>query len=596
MINQLFYGDNYPVKNLEVVNNKNIINMNSLTNNHICPICKTKSDYIHSSYIRKIQDTPIHNMETWLYIETKEFECINENCSVKTFVEDLPFVSKHKVMTDALVQFILGISIFMSSSSTSLILSFLGVKISADTIDNLIKRIKIIDNPDVEEVGIDDVAIRKGQTYATAIYDLKDHHLIALLDGRDAESVKDFLVNHKKIKVVTRDRASAYATAINDIFPNCMQVADRFHLFQNLIEYLKEIFYKEVPDKIFIKNNEIIEKVKKVPSELVNIDQNILNKLIYDNTPPVDEKGNIIIFDNKRRDLDSKQYVEQTKNRKIKQQMIIKLREKLEYSDCHQTKDIAKEFRISLSSLRKYKKMTEEEVIKVAERNNYKKGKTLMDGYYNIIYKMLKDNISQEYIMAYVIKKGYTGSMRYLKDYINLIAKNNGMKYNDKLSTFIKEEYPSDVIVITRRDLLKYILTLDENKKDSKIEEYLEIIIKQYPIVYKIQNIFKDFHNTIFSKKSEELDKFIKKYEEDIPTFCKGIKKDIAPIKNAISYSINSGFVEGNNNKFKLIKRIVYGKMKLVNLSKKCYLSFLSTLDSFDLNEIVTGILNYEKE
>ncbi len=139
-------------------------------------------------------------------------------------------------------------------------------------------------------------------------------------------------------------------------------------------------------------------------------------------------------------------------------------------------------------------------------------------------------------------------------------------------------------------------MTLDENKKDSKIEEYLEIIIKQYPIVYKIQNIFKDFHNTIFSKKSEELDKFIKKYEEDIPTFCKGIKKDIAPIKNAISYSINSGFVEGNNNKFKLIKRIVYGKMKLVNLSKKCYLSFLSTLDSFDLNEIVTGILNYEKE
>ena len=65
------------VKNLEVVNNKNIINVNSLTNNHICPICKTKSDYIHSTYIRKIQDTPIHNMETWLYIETKEFECIN---------------------------------------------------------------------------------------------------------------------------------------------------------------------------------------------------------------------------------------------------------------------------------------------------------------------------------------------------------------------------------------------------------------------------------------------------------------------------------------------------------------------------------------
>jgi len=32
-----------------------------------------------------------------------------------------------------------------------------------------------------------------------------------------------------------------------------------------------------------------------------------------------------------------------------------------------------------------------------------------------------------------------------------------------------------------------------------------------------------------------------------------GIKKDIAPVKNAISFDESSGFVEGNNNKFKLI-------------------------------------------
>ena len=32
----------------------------------------------------------------------------------------------------------------------------------------------------------------------------------------------------------------------------------------------------------------------------------------------------------------------------------------------------------------------------------------------------------------------------------------------------------------------------------------------------------------------------------------------------------SSGFVEGNNNKFKLLKRIVYGTIGLVNLAKKC--------------------------
>ena len=70
-----------------------------------------------------------------------------------------------------------------------------------------------------------------------------------------------------------------------------------------------------------------------------------------------------------------------------------------------------------------------------------------------------------------------------------------------------------------------------------------------------------------------------------------GLKKDIAAVKNAISDSINSGFVEGNNNKIKLIKRIVYGKQKLVNLFKRCYLAFASTLEDLSLLKIAISSL-----
>ena len=66
---------------------------------------------------------------------------------------------------------ILSISIFLSNSSASLILSLIGVKVSADTIKNIYDNIKIIDDSDVEEIGVDDVAARKGMKYATAIYD-----------------------------------------------------------------------------------------------------------------------------------------------------------------------------------------------------------------------------------------------------------------------------------------------------------------------------------------------------------------------------------------------------------------------------------------
>ena len=75
-------------------------------------------------------------------------------------------------------------------------------------------------------------------------------------------------------------------------------------------------------------------------------------------------------------------------------------------------------------------------------------------------------------------------------------------------------------------------------------------------------------------KDETKLDEYLERYSNsEIQAFCNGLKKDIAPIKNAISLSISSGFVEGNNNKFKALKRIVYGRSRLVNLEKKCKLA-----------------------
>ena len=47
--------------------------------------------------------------------------------------------------------------------------------------------------------------------------------------------------NNKHIKVITRDRASAYAKVIAEEQPDAMQVADRFHLHQNLLEAKKAL-------------------------------------------------------------------------------------------------------------------------------------------------------------------------------------------------------------------------------------------------------------------------------------------------------------------------------------------------------------------
>ena len=241
-----------------------------------CPVCGKMSSTPHATYKRKFQDTPIHCKQTFLHANVYKYDCENPECDCKVFMEDLPFAKPSQVRTDALNTLILATSMFLSNEGASKVLSLLGVQVSNDTIQRLYDRIEFIDDPDVEEIGIDDVAIRKGQTYATAIYDLRDHHLIALLDGRDGGPLKEWLKSHDKVRLVARDRASAYACAISEILPDCVQVA------------VKE----KAPENSFLESPH------------------------YDNTPPVDSGGNAVAYDNKKHDLNSAQYRHQEETRK----------------------------------------------------------------------------------------------------------------------------------------------------------------------------------------------------------------------------------------------------------------------------------------
>ena len=129
--------------------------------------------------------------------------------------------------------------------------------------------------------------------------------------------MKDWLKGHQKIRLVARDRASAYATAINEILPECTQVADRFHLLQNLLGYLKEIFKEEMPSSVYIRDGKILDgEPAKVLQEKKPDDEAYISSLHYDNTPPKNPDGSQREYDNKKHLLTEKQYVDQAKGRK----------------------------------------------------------------------------------------------------------------------------------------------------------------------------------------------------------------------------------------------------------------------------------------
>lgn len=316
-INDKLFGSGFIVYDWKEEDEKIVIFVKSTVHDDTCPVCGGKIHALHSTYHRFIQTVPLKNKLTYVDVNAYKYDCENKDCERKIIMQKLPFASPSQRRTDDLNCLILAVSCFLSNEGASKVLKLIGVNISNDSIKRLIDSIQIKDDIDVEEVGIDDVAIRKGQTYATAIYDMNDHHMIALLEGRSKESVLPWLKEHKKIKLVARDRASAYAAAITEVLPECVQVADRFHLLQNLIEKIKDIFKEEIPPEIFIKNGEILNEKPKM-KEVLKIDPSSpnLDNYSYDNSEPIDEYGNVIVFDKSSTDKQDKVHIKNAENRK----------------------------------------------------------------------------------------------------------------------------------------------------------------------------------------------------------------------------------------------------------------------------------------
>ena len=123
----------------------------------------------------------------------------------------------------------------------------LGIKVSADT---LLRSVRAIPDPGVKPVrvlGVDDFAFRRGHRYGTILVDQEAHRPIDILPNREAATLRTWLQGHPEIEIITRDRSLAYAEAARSGAPQAVQVADRFHILQNLREAVERALVKQHP-------------------------------------------------------------------------------------------------------------------------------------------------------------------------------------------------------------------------------------------------------------------------------------------------------------------------------------------------------------
>jgi transposase len=205
-----------------------------------CPACHGESTHVHSRYQRTVADFAWAHIPVVLHVHVRRFFCRNPACARRTFSEPLPTVvapfARRTIRLSA-EQRQLGMDVGGEAGARTA--QRQGMPLSPDTLLRLVRRDPRVDHPTPRHLGVDDVALRKGQVYGTILVDLDLHQPIDVLPERSAEILERWLKEHPGVEVITRDRATEYADGATRGAPAAVQVADRFHLLQNVREMLQ---------------------------------------------------------------------------------------------------------------------------------------------------------------------------------------------------------------------------------------------------------------------------------------------------------------------------------------------------------------------
>lgn len=149
-------------------------------------------------YNRKVQDLPILGKSVQLEICSHEYECVNDDCEVTSVAETFDgFLNTYSRMTERCADFICTLALETSCEGCTRICRTLGIKNSGDTVIRLLlRRYESLPNPELGDViGVDDFAYKKRYTYGTIIVNEKTHEPVTLLDGRNRDTLREWLKN-----------------------------------------------------------------------------------------------------------------------------------------------------------------------------------------------------------------------------------------------------------------------------------------------------------------------------------------------------------------------------------------------------------------
>ena len=178
-----------------------------------------------------------------LHLKVGRWRCRDLHCDRRTFTTRLlliaePFVRRTRRVSD-LARLLTHAA---GGRPAERLVRRLGLPQSDDTLLRSLKRhaARRQETASVRVVGIDDCSWRKGTTYGTILVGLERREVLDVLADRSADVTSQWLTGHPGIEIVSRDRAGLCADGARQGAPQALQVADRFHLLQNLRKSIEQ--------------------------------------------------------------------------------------------------------------------------------------------------------------------------------------------------------------------------------------------------------------------------------------------------------------------------------------------------------------------
>ena len=257
-------------------------------------------------------------------------------------------------------------------------------------------------------------------------------------------------------------------------------------------------------------------------------------------------------------------------NEKERLQLIQKVQKML--SDGFSYADIATETRISTRTVARYRIGDPMNLCRLQRPSRHK----LLDELKPRIIQLLQNGYHASGVYTQLVEEGYGVHKSTVRTYVRNLANSEGINIckNKKGPCPEKKQFLNQTakVLIKKQQLQNFLWT-----GESLPIPDIYVLYEKYPLVWELKKCISEFRKIFYDKNMSLLYLFIERYRKSsisaISSFANGIERDIDAVENAVASDRSNGFVEGNNNRIKAIKRTMYGRCGLKLLSAKIILN-----------------------